>query len=101
MIRKLFTFIRNIPFEGLIWISALLLIAVINVDSHSHFTICPLKNLGLDFCPGCGLGRSIHYLFHMEFLKSFNAHPLGVFALVILLYRIYILSSGVLKKKQF
>ena len=98
MIPKLLKIIKNIPFEGLFWISALFLLAVINVDSNSHFTICPFKNLGFDFCPGCGLGKSIHYLLHLEILKSFNAHPLGLFALAVLLHRIYILSSGALKK---
>jgi hypothetical protein len=98
MIRKLFTVIRSIPFEGLIWISALLFLAVINIDSNNHFTVCPLSNLGLEFCPGCGLGKSIHFLFHLEIVKSFNTHPLGVFALTILLHRIYSLSSLALKK---
>jgi hypothetical protein len=97
--RKLFTFIQNIPFEGLIWISALLFLAVSNVDYNNHFTLCPLNNLGLEFCPGCGLGKSIHFLFHLEISKSFNTHPMGIFAFAVLLHRIYILSSLSFKKK--
>jgi hypothetical protein len=101
MTRKLFTIVRKIPLEGLIWISALLFLAVINVDSNNHFTLCPFNNLGFEFCPGCGLGKSIHFLFHLEIVKSFNAHPMGVFAFIILIHRIYILSSKVLRKPVF
>ncbi len=81
--------------EALIWISGLILLALLKVDNSSHFTICPFKNIGIDFCPGCGLGKSIHYLLHLKIEQSLNAHPLGLFAFAVLVRRIYglIISS--------
>ncbi len=75
--------------EALIWISGILALAFINVDGSSHFSICPFKNIGIDFCPGCGLGKSIHYLLSFEIEKSLNTHPFGLFAFAVLIRRIY------------
>jgi hypothetical protein len=79
--------------EALIWIAALLFLAFSNPSDH-HYTLCPLHNLGWDFCPGCGLGRSISYLFHLQFASSFQTHPLGIPAVIIIVHRIlYILIT--------
>ena len=75
--------------EALIWISGLIILAFIKADSSTHFTICPFKNLGIDFCPGCGLGKSIHYLMNLRIQESLNAHPLGIFSFAVLVRRIY------------
>jgi hypothetical protein len=85
-------FFHLISPEALIWISGLIFLFLINVDNSSHFTVCPLKYIGIDFCPGCGLGKSIHYLLHLQIEQSFNAHPLGVFAFAVLIQRIYYLT---------
>jgi hypothetical protein len=45
--------------------------------------------MGFKFCPGCGLGHSISYLFHGDIQESFSTHPLGIFAVIIILCRIY------------
>jgi len=82
-------FFKLISPEVLIWFSGLIFVAVIKVDNSSHFTVCPLKNLGIDFCPGCGLGRSIHYLLHLKIEQSLNSHPLGIFAFAVIVRRIY------------
>lgn len=63
--------------EAFIWLSALLLLALSNPYIH-HYTLCPLDNLGFDYCPGCGLGRSIGFLFRLDFVSSFFSHPLGI-----------------------
>jgi hypothetical protein len=89
--KKFFSIISQ---EGLIWLSGLIFLALIKVDSSSHFTFCPFKNIGIDFCPGCGLGKSIHYLLHLQIEQSLNAHPLGLFAFAILVHRIYDLLSS-------
>jgi len=75
-------------FEVIIWICGLTYLALINSPETTHFTICPLSNLGIEFCPGCGLGNSISYLFNCNIISSFQAHPLGIFALVIITLRI-------------
>ena len=74
--------------EAAIWILGILYLAIINSPESIHFTICPLKNLGIEFCPGCGLGNSISYLFRGDLVSSFRTHPLGIFALFIITLRI-------------
>ena len=81
-------FISSLGFETVVWIGGLFLLAVINNPADVHFTFCPFANLGLDICPGCGLGNSISYLFQGEFRSSFYSHPLGFLAVIILLTRI-------------
>jgi hypothetical protein len=77
-----------IGFEAAVWILGLFFLIFIHIPGETHFTICPLANLGLEFCPGCGLGNSISYLFSGDFLSSFQSHPLGIFALIIIVLRI-------------
>ncbi len=86
--RLLYSFFNLITSEIFIWSSALIYLAIFNCPDHTHFTICPLKNLGIDLCPGCGLGNSISYLFQGDFISSFSAHPFGIPALIILVRRI-------------
>jgi len=80
--------LKLIGLEATIWIFGLVYLVFINDPQSIHFTICPLANLGIDFCPGCGLGNSISYLFQGEMSASIHAHPLGIFALIIITMRI-------------
>src|SRR5215204_5799519 len=76
--------------EAFAWIAALVLPAFI--DPHTtHFSWCFFKNIGLSWCPGCGLGQSMALLYRGNFSESLHAHPLGIFAFLILLNRIIIL----------
>lgn len=75
-------------FEAMIWIVALLLLAFTPIEGE-HYSLCVFHNLGIGFCPGCGLGHSISYLFHGDFEASIYAHPLGIPAVAILCYRIF------------
>jgi hypothetical protein len=72
--------------EALIWIGALIFLALSNPAVH-HYTLCPLDNLGFSYCPGCGLGRSVGYFFRLDFESSFYSHPLGIPAVLLLFYR--------------
>ena len=67
----------------------------------AHFTLCPIKNLGFDFCPGCGIGHSIHYAMTLNIRESFLHHPLGFFALLILLTRIFKLIKNLIKTQNY
>ncbi|WP_233524487.1 DUF2752 domain-containing protein [Mucilaginibacter conchicola] len=87
MIKKLF----NRYAELIIWIVALVCLAFTNPAGQSHFSLCPLKALGFTWCPGCGLGHAISYLFRGDIKNSFHAHWLGIPVLFALLYRIYVL----------
>jgi hypothetical protein len=95
MRQKIIAYLRYINLEAVTWIAGLLLLAISNPVSGHHFSICPIKNLGFSFCPGCGMGESISHLFGFEIIDSLNSHPLGVFALPILVYRvIYLLRKS-------
>lgn len=85
----MFKLIRKINLEALAWLIGLLYLALINPASANHFSFCIFKLLGFELCPGCGLGLSISFLLHGDFVNSFHAHPLGSIALVILIFRIF------------
>lgn len=85
--------INRIPPEAVVWLVGLTILALLDPHGHDHFTICPLAHLGFEFCPGCGLGRSISLLFHGMPIASFKAHPLGFFAVAVLVHRIYSLTK--------
>lgn len=86
---RLFRSIKLIGLEGFIWIAALVYLAFFNNPFQTHFTICPLSNAGFEYCPGCGLGNSISLLFNGFIKESFNAHILGIPAIIIIVYRIF------------
>ncbi|MDZ7846652.1 MAG: DUF2752 domain-containing protein [Owenweeksia sp.] len=75
-------------FELAFWTCALLALYFMPV-TEEHFTLCPLGAIGLESCPGCGIGHSIHYLLHFEWAHSWQEHYLGGFALIVILYRIF------------
>jgi hypothetical protein len=79
-------------FELFFWISALVCLALADPTDQTHFSLCPFRLLGITWCPGCGMGHSISFLFHGELKRSFHAHWLGVPALLGILYRIYVLA---------
>ncbi|MDQ2658023.1 MAG: DUF2752 domain-containing protein [Bacteroidota bacterium] len=65
----------------------MIVLAVVDAGS-SHLTICPFSNAGFEFCPGCGLGRSVSHAIHGDFRESIQVHPLGIFAVIVLSFRI-------------
>lgn len=81
-------------FELSFWVMALVSLALMNPLAEAHFSLCLFKFLGFRFCPGCGLGHSITWLFHGNVQESFKAHSMGIFALPVILYRIFILAKS-------
>lgn len=77
-------FLARLPLEAVIWILGLIGLACLNPYADHAPSLCIFHALGLRFCPGCGLGHAISFLFHGDFKSSFAAHPLGIPALVIL-----------------
>lgn len=75
------------PMEALIWIAALIFLAYNVPLVRADFTLCPFSLLGFDYCLGCGLGRAISLAFQGKIQASFYAHPLGIFAILVLSYR--------------
>ncbi|HVW15634.1 MAG TPA: DUF2752 domain-containing protein [Mucilaginibacter sp.] len=89
MIKQLF----SKYFELIFWLSALTALALTDPEGAVHFSLCPLKAMGVTWCPGCGLGHSISWLFRGDIRNSFHAHSLGIPATAIILYRIYHLGT--------
>jgi len=88
-------------FELTFWVAALIALGVSHPTQATHFTLCPLKLMGITWCPGCGLGHSIAFLLHGDLRNSFHAHWLGVPALIIILYRIFDLISQRVSETSF
>nr|WP_255710078.1 DUF2752 domain-containing protein [Pontibacter harenae] len=55
------------------------------------FSFCPFSWVLEQGCPGCGLGHAIAFLARGELAASWQSHPLGVPALVIICYRVAVL----------
>jgi len=79
--------LKSFPFEASVWLVGLLTVMILN-PADQHISICPFKNAGFEFCPGCGLGQSIGLLARGKFTESFHAHPLGIFAVLVISARI-------------
>ena len=81
------TFSQRFPLEAIVWICSLALLLIFE-PSGSHYSLCLFSNIGLTFCPGCGLGHAISYLFHGDLVASFNSHPMAILVVAVLGYRI-------------
>lgn len=88
---------RTLPYEAIVWLAGLIFLAT-SRPGESHFSVCPFNALGFEHCPGCGLGRSVSYLFRGEWSASFAAHPFGIFAVIILSFRILRLTKNYLQQ---
>lgn len=73
--------------ELLVWLTALLLLAFVPPDQTQQ-TLCVWHHLGVDSCPGCGLGHSMSEVFKGHLKTAFLMHPLGVFAVAVIAMRI-------------
>jgi hypothetical protein len=84
---------RKLNIELLFWLTALIGLAITNPAADTHLVICPVKLLGFNWCPGCGIGHAISFLFHGQIETSIKFHALGIPALIIILNRIYALIN--------
>ena len=74
--------------EATMWFISLIYLMFINPYELNHFSFCLFNIIGIDFCPGCGIGRSISMIYHGDIWGSLKMHPLGIFALTMIFYRI-------------
>ena len=93
-------FLRWLPLELIVWVAGLIFLAVINPEVVASFDLCLFKKLGLPFCPGCGLGRSVSFLLHGDLVRSLQVHSLGPAAFLILSARIITLSNRLLNRAR-
>ncbi|NBC66301.1 MAG: DUF2752 domain-containing protein [Bacteroidetes bacterium] len=85
--REPFKYYFFFHFEWIALLSGLILVAVLDPFSQTA-SICPIDRMGFDFCPGCGLGRSVGFAARGELTASLQSHPLGLFAIVVIFIRI-------------
>lgn len=74
--------------ELMAWTFALTIPFFIDPAATNHFTICLFHHLGFNNCPGCGLGRSIAWLYRGELNHSVQTHFLAIPTVILLGYRI-------------
>ena len=80
--------LRAVSWEAYVWLAALLALGATNPSADGLLDLCLFKALGLPGCPGCGLGHAIAHLLHGDWLASWQAHPLGGPALILLAGRV-------------
>ncbi len=87
--KNIIKILNRIDFEALFWLTAFAYLTFINPYTPKHFDLCLFSLAGIENCPGCGLGKSISMIFHGDFTGSFNSHPLGIPAILLIFHRIY------------
>lgn len=80
--------IERLPLELIFWVASIIAILLINPYEAEHFSLCPLSQMGFDWCPGCGLGRAMSLLARGEFKASWAMHPLAILAYGVIFSRI-------------
>jgi len=98
--RRIKEYIRNTGIEPFVWLFALLYLWFSFPISSDDISICPLYHLGIQGCPGCGLGKSVSYALNGEFENSLKVHLLGIPAAIILFYRIFTLLLNPIKLRR-
>lgn len=86
--QRFFRGLTRFPLEIVVWLAALVVLKIYNPGSDQHLVVCPLQRAGIAFCPGCGLGRSMACVLDGDFTVAWSCHPLGIFAVIVLIYRI-------------
>jgi hypothetical protein len=87
--KQIAAYVSRLPLELLFWIGSLIAILILDPHSGSHLSLCPLSQLGFEWCPGCGLGRSMNLLAHGDFKASWSMHPLAILAYAVIFHRIW------------
>ena len=74
-----------------------------NHDNHleTDQSLCPLKMLSGFPCPGCGITKSLVYIYDGDVLKSITFHLFGPLVMVLSIYFLIKLSLELYYKKLF
>lgn len=68
------------------WITAIVLLFFLNTERAAD-SFCFFRWIGINWCPGCGIGHSMHAVLNFQFYKAFQYHPLGIVAVLIIFHR--------------
>ena len=93
------TWIRNNN-EWLLWTLALAGLFAGGAPAPGSTGFCPFQWLALEHCIGCGLGRSISAALHGNWMLSWQFHPMGLPAILIIVHRIITLIIKTNKPKN-
>jgi hypothetical protein len=72
-----------------------------NPSNAGFFPGCPLLDVTGFACPGCGLTRGFHALFHGEFLTALDYNALIPFFAIGFVYLLLLLASIAMRGKAF
>ncbi|HEU4495567.1 MAG TPA: DUF2752 domain-containing protein [Flavobacterium sp.] len=74
-------------------------------NDHNHLesdqSLCPFKMLTGFPCPGCGITKSLVYLYEGDLAKSFYYHLFGPFALVFCIAAVITLAAELATGKEY
>lgn len=73
--------------EWIVFLLGLVLMATMDPTVQGT-SFCFFDFIGIEFCPGEGLGHSIAWLFRGDISNAFKANLFGPFAVIILSFRI-------------
>lgn len=74
--------------EPVTWTFALMLLFFMDVSSSAG-SLCVFRFLGINDCPGCGLGHAVYYALHFDFMRSFEQHVMGPIVTMAILIQIF------------
>lgn len=78
----------RVNLELIFWCAALAAPLFINPYEKMSLDFCLFHSLGINFCPGCGLGRALALLYRGDLAASFMTHPLAILFVAIIGSRI-------------
>ncbi|NBC84810.1 MAG: DUF2752 domain-containing protein [Bacteroidetes bacterium] len=100
LLRAMAGHVRRFPAEAAIWAVGLIVMAAMDPATDGE-TWCVFARMGIEWCPGCGLGHAIALLARGEWAASFAAHPLGGVVVAGLTIRILDLIRGAYTDSPF
>lgn len=74
-------------FEWIVLLTGFLLVIFMDPFADAA-SFCPIDRLGFEFCPGCGLGKSVALAARGHLSASLQSHPLGFLAVAVIIGRI-------------
>jgi hypothetical protein len=84
--------------EWFVFSLGLILLAVMSPD-NAGTSLCLFDWVGIDFCPGEGLGHSISYTFRGNINAALESHLAGPAAVIILILRIVFIWKNMITTK--
>lgn len=82
---------RYLPYkyaEPIIW-TVVLFMLFFWTPADNEPSLCLFRFAGFQYCPGCGIGHSIHYALHLNFSEAWQHHFAGIPATIVMLFKIF------------